>query len=99
MFTFYPNSPQGRKRRPGDTAKPPRLCPIPATAGRQLVHRSPRERETAMKSQPSTLGFFGQAIKLPFNIFADEEDRVLTRLEELHKSLPDQLPEKRFFKH
>ena len=52
-----------------------------------------------MKMQPTTLGRFGSAMKLPFNIFADEEDRVLTRLEELHKSLPDQLPEKRFFKH
>ena len=52
-----------------------------------------------MKSQPTTFGFLGQTVKLPFNIFADEEDRVLARLEDLHKSLPDQLPEKRFFKH
>ena len=52
-----------------------------------------------MKPQQSALGFFGQAMKLPFNIFADEEDRVLARLDELHKDLPETLPEKRFFKH
>ena len=95
----YPNASRARKRRPGVTAKAPRHRPIPATAGRQDALRSQRERETAMKSQPTTFGFLGQAVKLPFNIFADEEDRVLARLEDLHKSLPDQLPEKRFFKH
>ena len=52
-----------------------------------------------MKSHQTTFGFLGQAVKLPFNIFADEEDRVLARLDELHQSLPETLPEKRFFKH
>ncbi len=52
-----------------------------------------------MKSQPNTLGFFGQAIKLPFNLFADDQDRVLARLDEMHKDLPETLPEKRLFKH
>lgn len=52
-----------------------------------------------MKSQFSTLGMLGQAVKLPFNIFADDEDRVLARLEEMHRDLPSTLPEKRFFKH
>lgn len=52
-----------------------------------------------MKSHHSTLGFLGQAVKLPFNIFADEEDRVLARLDEMQRSQPDTLPEKRFFKH
>jgi len=52
-----------------------------------------------MSAQPSTLGRIGNAVKLPFNIFADAEDRVLSRLEDLHKSVPATLPEKRFFKH
>ena len=52
-----------------------------------------------MKTQPSPLERLGQAVKLPFNIFADDEDRVLARLDEMHRSLPDTLPEKRFFKH
>ena len=52
-----------------------------------------------MKTQSNTLGWFGQAVRIPFNIFADVEDRVLTRLDEMHRSLPDTLPEKRFSKH
>jgi len=52
-----------------------------------------------MKAQPTTLGRFGYAVKLPFNIFADDEDRVLTRLDEMHKTMPETLPAKRFFKH
>ncbi|MCB1405425.1 MAG: hypothetical protein KDK01_03980 [Rhodobacteraceae bacterium] len=52
-----------------------------------------------MKAQPSTLGRLGNAVKLPFNIFADEEDRVLMRLDEMQRSMPEALPEKRFFKH
>lgn len=52
-----------------------------------------------MKAQSSAFGRFSSAVKLPFNIFADEEDRVLMRLEEMHKSMPETLPEKRFFKH
>ena len=49
--------------------------------------------------QPTPTGLFGQGFKLPFNIFADEEDRVLERLDALHKSVPSELPAKRFFKH
>lgn len=52
-----------------------------------------------MKMQPTTLGRFGSAMKLPLNIFADDEDRVLTRLDEMHKTMPETLPEKRFFRH
>lgn len=52
-----------------------------------------------MKAQSTALGRLGAAVKLPFNIFADDEDRVLTRLDEMHKSMPETLPEKRFFKH
>lgn len=52
-----------------------------------------------MKSHQSMFGYLGQAVKLPFNIFADVEDRVLARLDEMHRDLPKTLPEKRFFKH
>lgn len=52
-----------------------------------------------MRVQSSTFGRISNAVKLPFNIFADEEDRVLARLDEMHKMMPDRLPEKRFFKH
>ncbi len=52
-----------------------------------------------MRVQSTTLGRLGNAVKLPFNIFADEEDRVLMRLDEMHKTMPETLPEKRFFKH
>lgn len=52
-----------------------------------------------MKSHQSMFGYLGQAVKLPFNLFADEEDRVLARLDEMHRDLPAALPEKRFFKH
>lgn len=52
-----------------------------------------------MKQTPTTLNRIGQALKLPFNLFADEPDHVLERLEEMHKSMPSTLPEKRFFKH
>jgi len=52
-----------------------------------------------MKAQPTTLGRLGNAVKLPFNIFADEEDRVMMRLDDMHKTMPVTLPEKRFFKH
>lgn len=49
--------------------------------------------------QTSPAARFGHGFKFPFNIFADDEDRVLTRLDDLHKSVPSELPEKRFFKH
>jgi hypothetical protein len=52
-----------------------------------------------MKTQPSALDRLGYAVKLPFNIFADDEDRVLERLDTMHRTMPDTLPEKRFFKH
>lgn len=53
-----------------------------------------------MKATPATgFGFFGSAMKLPFHLFADEDDRVLSRLDEMHKSMPQTLPEKRFFRH
>lgn len=52
-----------------------------------------------MKTQPTAFDRISYAIKLPFNIFADDEDRVLTRLDEMHKAMPQSLPAKRFFKH
>lgn len=52
-----------------------------------------------MKPNTTALGLLGQAVRLPFNIFADDEDRVLARLDDMHKDLPETLPEKRFFKH
>ncbi|WP_323035375.1 hypothetical protein [Pararhodobacter sp.] len=52
-----------------------------------------------MRTHPTTLSRLGKAVKLPFNIFADEEDRVMMRLDEMHKTMPSTLPEKRFFKH
>lgn len=52
-----------------------------------------------MRTQPTTLGRLGNAVKLPFNIFADTEDRVMMRLDEMHKTMPSSLPDKRFFKN
>lgn len=53
-----------------------------------------------MKSMPDALNRLGQTGKFPFNLFATHEpDRFTERLEELHKSVPNTLPEKRFFKH
>ncbi len=53
-----------------------------------------------MKHMPEALSKLGQTWKFPFNLFATPEpDRFTERLEELHKSVPDTLPEKRFFKH
>lgn len=51
-----------------------------------------------MRSQPTPMGRLGRAVKLPFNIFADDEDRVLERLDEMQMQVPNTLPEKRFFK-
>jgi hypothetical protein len=56
--------------------------------------------EQIMKHMPEALSKLGQTGKFPFNLFATPEpDRFTERLEELHKSVPDTLPEKRFFKH
>jgi len=56
--------------------------------------------ENTMKSMPDSLAKLGQTGKFPFNLFATQEpDRFTERLEELHKSVPNTLPEKRFFKH
>ncbi len=52
-----------------------------------------------MKTPLSALEFIGQAVKLPFHLFADDEKRVMERFDDLHKQLPDTLPAKRFFKH
>lgn len=54
--------------------------------------------EKPMRTQQSIVGKVGRAVKLPFNIFAEEEDRVLQRLEEMQMNTPNTLPEKRFFK-
>jgi len=56
--------------------------------------------ETTMRSMPEALNKLGQNGKFPFNLFATHEpDRFTERLEDLHKSVPNTLPEKRFFKH
>ena len=63
------------------------------------VQENALKRKPNMRAQQTPLGRLGDAVKMPFNIFADEEDKVMMRLDEMHKSVPDQLPEKRFFKH
>lgn len=52
-----------------------------------------------MRPQPSTFDRIGQALRLPFNLFADDSDHMLDRLEAMHRSMPGTLPQKRFFKH
>ncbi|MCA0203732.1 hypothetical protein [Pararhodobacter sp.] len=52
-----------------------------------------------MTFSQAALDLLGQAVKLPLNLFADDEKKVYDRLDELHRHLPDTLPEKRFFKH
>ncbi|MCB1389895.1 MAG: hypothetical protein KDK12_12265 [Rhodobacteraceae bacterium] len=52
-----------------------------------------------MSIQQAALELLGQAVKLPLNLFVDDEKKVYDRLDELHSHLPDTLPEKRFFKH
>tara|TARA_R110002124_G_scaffold95963_2_gene240253 strand:- start:4313 stop:4504 length:192 start_codon:yes stop_codon:yes gene_type:complete len=63
------------------------------------VQETAQKRKQDMRAQRTPLGRLGDAVKLPFNIFADEEDKVLMRLDEMHKSVPDQLPAKGFFRH
>jgi hypothetical protein len=66
------------------------------------VQETAQKRKHDMRAQRTPLGRLGDAMKLPFNIFADEEyddDKVLMRLDEMHKSVPDQLPAKGFFRH
>jgi len=65
-----------------------------------LSGESGHTMEKTMKSMPDSLAKLGQTGKFPFNLFATQEpDRFSERLEELHKSVPNTLPEKRFFKH
>lgn len=55
-----------------------------------------------MKSMPEALNKLAASGKFPFNLFAtppSEPDRFTERLEELHKTVPNTLPEKRFFRH
>jgi hypothetical protein len=52
-----------------------------------------------MTLSQAALDLLGQAVKLPLNLFSDDEKRVYDRLDDLHRHLPDTLPEKRFFKH
>lgn len=49
--------------------------------------------------QKVAFDLFGQAVKFPLNLFAEDESKVNERLAELHRQLPSTLPEKRFFKH
>jgi len=56
--------------------------------------------EITMRTMPEALQRMGQNGKFPFNLFATPEpDRFTERLEDLYKSVPNTLPEKRFFKH
>lgn len=55
-----------------------------------------------MRTMPEAINRLTSSGKFPFNLFAAQEpddERFNERLEELHKSLPSTLPEKRFFKH
>ncbi|WP_417587273.1 hypothetical protein [Pararhodobacter oceanensis] len=52
-----------------------------------------------MTAQPSTLDRIGNAMRLPFNLFADDNDRMLERLDDMHKTVPTTLPKNRLFKH
>jgi hypothetical protein len=71
---------------------------LPQPGGTVCSRQEPITEQT-MKTQPTAFDRISYAIKLPFNIFADDEDRVLTRLDEMHKAMPQSLPAKRFFKH
>lgn len=51
-----------------------------------------------MRTLPRTLSRLGLNGKLPFNLLADD-DRFHERLEDLHKTVPSILPQKRFFRH
>ncbi|MCC5987339.1 MAG: hypothetical protein JJT95_06630 [Pararhodobacter sp.] len=59
--------------------------------------------ESAMHHTPPTSARIRQGGRFPFNLFANyrepEHDSFLDRLEELQNKLPEQLPEKRFFRH
>lgn len=53
-----------------------------------------------MKHMPEALNKPVPGGKFPFSLFATTEpDRFTERLEMLHKSVPNTLPAKRFFKH
>lgn len=52
-----------------------------------------------MKTMPETIGKLISAGKFPFALFASDDSRINERLDELHRSVPSTLPEKRFFKH
>lgn len=52
-----------------------------------------------MTFSQAALDLLGQAVKLPLNLFAEDGQKVFDRLDDLHRHLPDTLPEKRFFKH
>lgn len=48
---------------------------------------------------PETLGKLISSGKFPFALFSGDDNRINARLEELHRSVPCALPEKRFFRH
>ncbi|MEZ5750953.1 MAG: hypothetical protein R3D60_02940 [Paracoccaceae bacterium] len=106
MFTFYPRilgrfkADLFRKWRKV-TVNFSTLCPIPAIDESQdAINQAMNHKATTMKTQANSFALLGQSFKLPFNIFADDdEDRVLARLDELHEMMPRDLPQKRFFKH
>ena len=52
-----------------------------------------------MTFQDAAKGLFEQAVKLPLHLFADDDKKLLERYDSLHRNLPDNLPEKRFFRH
>lgn len=52
-----------------------------------------------MSINKTAKGLLSQALSLPMNLFADDESRVLARLDDLHRNLPATLPQKRFFRH
>jgi len=108
MFTFYSIMPPAvnHQRDTGarcaiDTCLAFNAIFSPHRPGILTVSGGPgHTMEKTMKSMPDSLAKLGQTGKFPFNLFATQEpDRFTERLEELHKSVPNTLPEKRFFKH
>lgn len=47
----------------------------------------------------TALDLLGQAVRLPLNFFSEPSNKVYDRFDALHRDLPDQLPEKRLFRH
>jgi len=97
-----PCRPAAQPRRiaaPEETANHPSDAAISPETSAQLTLNANATETPPMTFSQAALDLLGQAVKLPLNLFADDEKKVYDRLDELHRHLPDTLPEKRFFKH